>query len=88
MDLALLQRIKQWHVNHRHDHPVEYHMWDAMLTLWLMGWIGWLPTFALDAVWAAPLCVVGIAAPTLYIAWRVRAHQRHKLRCDWVNTVR
>ncbi len=43
MTLNELQRIKQWHVHHRQDHPLEYHLWDAMLTLWLMGWVGWLP---------------------------------------------
>ena len=42
MTLNELQRIKQWHVAHRADHPVEYHLWDAMLTLWVMGWVGFL----------------------------------------------
>ena len=50
MTLDELQRIKQWHVDHRSDHPVEYHLWDAMLTLWLMGWVGWLPAFAFEAI--------------------------------------
>src|SRR4051812_46915344 len=83
MDLALLQRIKHWHLCHRHGHAVEGQLWDAMLTLWVMGCVGWLPAFALDALWALPLCAVGMAAPMLYVRWRLRAHKRRRLRCDW-----
>jgi hypothetical protein len=84
MTLDELQRIKQWHVDHRSDHPVEYHLWDAMLTLWLMGWVGWLPAFAFEAMWAAPLCMTAMFAPTLYVTWRCRAHRAQRLRCDWI----
>ena len=84
MNLNELQRIKQWHVNHRSDHPVEYHLWDGMLTLWLMGWVGWVPAFAFDALWVMPLCMLAMAAPRLYVTWRVRAHQARRLRCDWL----
>jgi hypothetical protein len=83
MTLRELQRIKQWHVDHRRDRPVEYHLWDAVLTLWLMGWVGWLPTFLLDDIWAAPLCFVGACLPSLYIHWRLRAHHTARVRCDW-----
>lgn len=51
LTLAEMQRIKQWHVAHRDDHPLEYQLWDLLLCLWLMGWVGWLPAFALDALW-------------------------------------
>ena len=84
MTLDELQRIKRWHVAHRFDHPVEYHLWDAMLTVWLMGWVGWLPALAFDAMWAAPLCMLAMFAPTLYVTWRIRAHQARRLRCDWL----
>lgn len=84
MHLSELQRIKQWHVAHRADHPVEYHLWDAMLTLWVMGWVGWLPAMAFEAVWATPLCAIAMFAPSLYVSWRVRAHRQQRLRCDWV----
>jgi len=87
MDLEALQRIKQWHVSHQREHPVEYHAWDAMLTLWLMGWVGWIPAFTFDALWSAPLLALAMAAPTLYVAWRVKAHRARRLRCDWI-TVR
>ena len=71
-------------MTHREDHPLEYQLWDAMLTLWLIGWVGWLPAFAFDAIWAAPLCLAASFAPTVYVAWRASAHRAHRLRCDWL----
>ena len=55
MTLNELQRIKKWHVAHRADHPVEYHLWDAILTLWVMGWVGFLPAYAFGQFWTC-LC--------------------------------
>lgn len=83
--LSELHRIRRWHVEHAQDHPLEYQLWDAVLTSWLMGWVGWLPTWALDAWWAAVPCVLGMLAPGLYVGWRARAHARHRLRCDWLD---
>lgn len=79
-----LQRIRQWHVDHAHDHPVEYQLWDAVLTLWFVGWVAWLPAWALEAWWVAPLCPLGMLAPRLYIAWRARAQALNRLRCEWL----
>jgi len=84
MDLDTLQRIKRWHVSHQSDHPIEYHAWDAMLTLWLVGWVGWIPVFTFDALWAAPFLALAMAAPRMYIAWRAWAHRQRRLRCDWL----
>ena len=84
MTLDELQRIKQWHVAHRAGHPLEYHLWDAVLTVWLMGWVGLLPALAFDLVWTIPLCAVAMAFPSMYVAWRRSAHRAHKLRCDWI----
>lgn len=84
MDLDAMQRIKRWHVRHQGDHPVEYHMWDVILTLWLAGWVGWFPAFAFGTLWLAPVLVVAMSAPTLYVAWRARAHKQRRLRCDWL----
>ena len=83
MPLAELQRIKQWHLSHRHNHTLECQLWDAILTLWVMGWVGWLPVYAFGQLWAIPLCVLAIAAPGLYAAWRTKAHRARRLRCDW-----
>lgn len=83
--IARLQRIKKWHLSHKEDHPLEYQIWDAMLTFWVMGWIAWVPAFALDATWACPLCVLGIWLPGLYVRLRVGAHRAMCLRCDWAD---
>ncbi len=84
MKIAELQRIKQWHVAHRQEHPLEYQLWDAMLTLWVMGWVGWLPAYAFELFWVIPLCALATAAPDIYVAWRAKAHRARKLRCDWI----
>ena len=41
LSLGELERIKRWHVAHRQEHPLEYHLWDGVLTFWVMGWVGW-----------------------------------------------
>lgn len=85
MSLAELQRIKLWHVAHKADHPLEYHLYDMVLAVWLMGWVGTLPAFLFDA-WVIPLCILATWAPHLYVGWRVRAHRAQRLRCDWIGT--
>lgn len=84
MDLDAMQRIKKWHVNHQKDHPVEYHIWDVVLTLWLAGWVGWIPAFFLGALWVAPVLAVAMSAPKMYVAWRAWAHKSRRVRCDWL----
>lgn len=84
LPLHELHRIKRWHMEHAKDHPLEYETWDAVLTLWFMGWVGWLPTYVLDAWWAALPCVLGMLAPQLYVGWRAHCHMLHRLRCDWL----
>ena len=86
LTLKDLQRIKKWHVAHRTDHPLEYQVWDAMLTLWVMGWVGWLPAYAFDVPLAYPLCAAGVWLPQLYVAWRAREHRAGRLRCDWLGS--
>ncbi len=85
ISLTELQRIKKWHVAHRAERAVEYQLWEAVLTLWVLGWVGWLPAFAFDAWWALPLCVIAMAAPALYICWRRLAHLTNLLRCEWLD---
>lgn len=85
--LAKMQRVRQWHVSQQAVHPLEYHAWDAVLTLWMMGWIAWLPAYALDAFWAYPLCLLGIFLPRLYVHYRTQAHKTLRLRCDWLDLV-
>jgi hypothetical protein len=83
--LAQLQRIKQWQVAHKAAQPLEYQAWDAILTLWVMGWVAWVPALVLGVPWALPLCLMGVAAPRLYLGWRRRAHEAGRLRCDWLD---
>ncbi|MFZ4288571.1 hypothetical protein [Variovorax sp. HJSM1_2] len=83
-----LQRIKQWHVQNKYQHPIEYHLLDAVLTCWLMGWVGWLPALMFDAEWAFPLCMLAMHLPSCYVYSRTIAHQRQRVRCDWLDTVR
>ncbi len=85
--LAELHDIKKWHVIHQADHPLEYELWDAVLAAWLMGWVGWLAIYLLEAWWAAPLCAVGMMAPRLYVTLRQHAHAHQRLRCDWLDRV-
>lgn len=84
LTLAELHRIRLWHLAHRHEQPLEGHLWDGVLTLWMMGWMGWVPALVVQAVWAVPLCLVGMSLPRLYVGWRHRAHRRRRLRCDWL----
>lgn len=78
-----LQRIKRWLVAHHEQHPMEMAVFDSVLALWVMGWVGMLPAVVFGQVLALPLCWALTCVPQLYIGWRVAAHQRQRLRCDW-----
>jgi hypothetical protein len=38
--LAQHQRIERWREARHASHPLERRMWEAVLTLWMMGWVG------------------------------------------------
>lgn len=82
-----MERLKNWHRAQRGKHPAEHHVWEAVLTLWMMGWIGWLPACIFEDYWTYPLCVLGILTPQCYVYLRERAHQTLRLRCDWLDLV-
>lgn len=85
MTLDEMQRIKQRLSAHKAEHPLEYHLWDIVLAIWLVGCVGWLPAGILDeGPWAFVACGLCILAPGQYVAWRRRAHQARVLRCDWL----
>ena len=86
--LARLQRIKKWHITHREDHPLEYQIWDTMLTIWVTGWIAWLPAFALDALWAFPFCIAAVLTPRIYVRLRRYAHASGLVRCEWLHLLK
>lgn len=79
-----LQRIRDWLLAHREEHPLEYQVWDCVLALCVMGYVGWLPAMALDLPEIYPLCLAAILAPDLYTALRASAHRLQRLRCDWL----
>jgi hypothetical protein len=85
LSLNTLQRIKKWHVANRAAHPFELHLLDAVLTVWVMSWMAWIPLIILEFEWLIPFSLLGLMLPNLYIAWRVKAHAQRRLRCDWVN---
>ena len=87
LTLLQLKKLKDWHIVQRGTHPVECEVWNAVLTVWLMGWIGCLPALTFDASWALPLCLLGVLAPQLYVHARERAHAAGRLRCDWLALV-
>jgi hypothetical protein len=83
--LTELQRIKKWHVAHRGEHPLEYHLWDTVLTLWLMGWVGW-SAFTGCLVGPAALCN-GHTCSTL-VRWLARNDISSIVSGDWVDCIR
>ena len=84
MTLDQLHAVKRWHVAHRRERPLEYHAWDAVLTLWLMGWMGVPSALLLHWLWALLLCTALFFAPPAYVRLRARLHRRGALRCDWL----
>lgn len=86
--LSDLQHIRGWMSGHKALHPVEYETWDALMTVFMLGAIGWLPALLLGMLgWALAPCGLALAAPTLYARWRVRAHRLGRLRCDWLGAL-
>jgi len=87
LTLMQMKKLKDWHTAQRGAHALEHEVWNAVLTVWLMGWIGSLPALAFDSAWALPLCLLGVMAPQLYVHGRARAHESGRLRCDWLALV-
>jgi hypothetical protein len=88
MNLRQLSELKRWHVVHHDDTPLEYHAWDAVLTLWLLGCTGPVPALLLGWTWLELLCVPMFLAPVLYVRLRRWLHARGALRCDWLVLLR
>lgn len=81
--VAQLSLIKFWLVEHRGDHPIESYAWDAVLTLWLMGWSGIPAALLLWVPLGVIACVLLVWVPSVYVHWRRRWHDAGRLRCDW-----
>lgn len=88
MNLHQMHDLRTWHLRHGIEHPVERQIWEAVLTLWLLGWSS-LPALVLaDAAWLLVGCLGLIALPRAYVATRARLHRRGHLRCDWLLLLR
>lgn len=84
MTLRQMSQLKRWHVDHREHAPLEYHAWDGVLTLWLLGWMGVPPALLLHWTWMVLACIPLAFAPGAYVRLRLRLHRRGRLRCDWL----
>jgi hypothetical protein len=84
MQLRELEAIRHNMLRLKHSHPVEYHLWDAILTVWLMAWVGNLGIIVLELWELATLAVPATLLPSCYLRWRRRAHTKRQLRCDWL----
>lgn len=87
MTLHQMTQLKRWHVVHRQESPAEYHAWDAVLTVWLMGWMGVPAALLLWQPGCVCLCVAAFFAPPIYARLRTHLHRQGRLRCDWIGVL-
>ena len=87
MTLDQLHDIKLWHQRHLRERPVEKHVWDAVLTLWLIGCVGAPVAFLIHHGWAAIAAVALAFLPSAYVGLRKTLHRAHILRCDWISAL-
>lgn len=88
MTLHQYHELEVWHARQGHRHPVERALWETVLTLWLMGWVGGPAAFLLDRTWAEFACLSALFLPGLYVALRRELHRTRRLRCDWMVALR
>jgi hypothetical protein len=88
MTLQQFQSLRRWHLRHWHNKPVETHIWDAVVTLWMTGWVAGPAGLLLQIEWAWTGSCALLFLPGLYVALRDRMHRRGTLRCDWIIVLR
>ena len=82
-----LSQVKRWMVMHSGRHPVEMAVWNGVLMLWMLGFMG-VPGVLLIKAWTAlPLCFGAWMLPMAYTGGRRRLHQKGRLRCDWLTAL-
>lgn len=84
MRIAELHAIRCNLLQIKRSHPLEYHVWDAVLTVWLMACVGSLGIVALELWTLATVTLPALLLPDGYVRWRRRAHACKRLRCDWL----
>ena len=87
LSLRQMHSIKKWNSANQLPHSLEGVVWNIIVTAWLMGWIGWLPSWVFNAVWAYPLCLVAMLLPQSYVYARTQAHSAGIVRCDWLHVL-
>jgi len=87
MTVHQLSVLKQWHVSHRREQPIEFQAWDAVLTLWLMGWLGVPAELILWQLYGLIACTALLLTPGVYVTLRRRLHAQGRLRCDWLEVL-
>ena len=88
MTLQQFHELKVWHARQGRRHPVEKSLWDVVLTVWLVGWVGAPTAFLLHLGWAELACFSVLFLPGLYVALRRWLHNKRRLRCDWIVALR
>jgi hypothetical protein len=88
MTLQQFQELRLWHLRQGRRHPVEKALWDLVLTVWLLGWVGAPTAFLLHLGWAEAACLAVLFLPGLYVGARRRLHNQRRLRCDWIIALR
>jgi len=88
MTLTQLHQVRVWHLLHWRTRPLESGVWDAVVTLWVMGWVGVPVAWVIGRSWAELLCLALLFLPAAYAALRRRLHRIGRLRCDWIGALR
>ena len=88
MTLDQFQDLRQWHLRHRSDHPLEGHIWTLIVTMWMVGWVGTPTAWLLHWDVTALATALFVFVPGAYVAIRSRLHRRGRLRCDWIVALR
>ena len=88
MTLAQFRQLKLWHQRHWREHPLEKSLWEAVVTMWLVGWVGAPTALITHAGWALALCAGFFFLPGTYVSLRRLLHRSGVLRCDWIGAIR
>ena len=87
MRLQQFHALKVWHRQHGR-HPVEKNVWDVVLIIWLVGWVGAPTAFMIDSGWAEGACLSVLFLPSIYVTLRRWLHRAKLVRCDWIGALR
>jgi len=87
MTLDQFQDLKRWHQCHG-DRWVESAVWNTVMTLWMVGWVGAPTAWVLQHDGTALAVLLLVFVPGAYVALRRALHRHGRLRCDWIGALR